>query len=122
MNQHRGSPHKNRCCGYSGALKSFGLLILLKLTLVSDEGVWFYSCLTLTVNGRAFTVNGRAFTVDGRAFTFGGLCVIRGRLRPVTAQLRSRAVHPLTAPATVISFLQRVNRKGSMLHKGTAQY
>lgn len=34
------------CCGYSRVLKSRGLLILLKLTLVSDEGVY------CSVNGR----------------------------------------------------------------------
>jgi hypothetical protein len=32
------------CCGYSKVLESRGLLILLKLTLVSDEGVYIYSC------------------------------------------------------------------------------
>jgi len=37
------------CCGYSKVLKSRGLLILLKLTLASDEGVYCY------VNGRAST-------------------------------------------------------------------
>ena len=67
----------------SKVLKSRGLPILLKLTLVSDEGVYIIVARPKAIcYGRKFTVNGRAFTFR---LTIGGLCDIWGRLRPVTA-------------------------------------
>ena len=53
--------------GYSEVLKLAGLLMLLKLTLVSDEGV----------------IGARQSTFEQSAN--GRLRVLRGRLRPVTA-------------------------------------
>jgi hypothetical protein len=63
---YRGCVAGPRCCGYSKVLnlKSRGLLILLKLTLVSDEGVY------LIVARRKAICYGRTFTVNVRAFTF----------------------------------------------------
>ena len=80
---HRGT---RRCCGYSKVLKSRGLLILLKLTLVSDEGVYIIVARPKAIcYGRTFTVNGRAFTfrhlVD--CVTFGADF---GRLQPAKQQ------------------------------------
>ena len=74
------------CCGYSKVLKSRGLLILLKLTLVSDEGVYIIVARPKAIcYGRTFTVNGRAFTfrhlVD--CVTFGADF---GRLQPAKQQ------------------------------------
>jgi hypothetical protein len=74
------------CCGYSKVLKSRGLLILLKLTLVSDEGVYIIVARPkATSYGRTFTVNGRVFTcrhlVD--CVTFGADF---GRLQPAKQQ------------------------------------
>ena len=74
------------CCGYSKVLKSRGLLILLKLTLVSDEGVY------IIVTRPKAICYGRTFTVNGRAFTFRHLvdCVTFGadfgRLQPAQQQ------------------------------------
>jgi len=74
------------CCGYSKVLKSRGLLILLKLSLVSDEGVYIIVARPkATSYGRTFTVNGRVFTcrhlVD--CVTFGADF---GRLQPAKQQ------------------------------------
>jgi len=74
------------CCGYSKVLESRGLLILLKLTLVSDEGVYIIVARPKAIcYGRTFTVNGRAFTfrhlVD--CVTFGADF---GRLQPAKQQ------------------------------------
>ncbi len=74
------------CCGYSKVLESRGLLILLKLTLVSDEGVYIIVARPKAIcYGRTFTVNGRAFTfrhlVD--CVTFGA---VFGRLQPAKQQ------------------------------------
>jgi hypothetical protein len=78
--------YRCRCCGYSKVLKSRGLLILLKTTLVSDEGVY-----VIVARPKAICC-GRTFAVNGRAFTFRHLvdCVTFGadfgRLQPAKQQ------------------------------------
>jgi hypothetical protein len=76
------------CCGYSKVLKSRGLLILLRLSLVSDEGVYIIVARPKAIcYGRTFTVN-----CPSRAFTLSHLvdCVTYGadfgRLQPAKQQ------------------------------------
>ena len=84
-------------------LKSRGLLILLKLTLVSDEGVYIIVARPKAIcYGRTFTVNGRAFTfrhlVD--CVTFGADF---GRLQPAKQQC---GCHGLKRRHSDLFFLQ----------------